>query len=618
MEYVYHLIELVKRLSSYFGLVADKRNFEDAFYQLLHDKNYDEALRLALQHKYLDIDLVYKCKWRNSGITIQSIDNVLGKIQDKLWAINECVQTVPMSYEACRRLLEFGLHEANLKLLYQLGADPSFNYSDNGKQGVKLETEKRNKQDETQPLLDADIRDDGILDLIDFDNLNGQQKELCRCRQNLIRYEHSLRAYENTLGDYRTIQQNFDHVFYDEFRRKCPLNFCLDFANDGDAIAVEICLDFYMADLKQHLLAILSNFPETLSPYQYRNLLPCLRDKEKVFEWRSLSGSKPLQDKTDWSSRGRTLTNRSHLKEKKESYENEFYEKNPGLKKFLKPLTSELLTEWFLERALDIEERTLLTSCATQLLHLGTELNIKNLRELHDDLLEFERIVYDCCTDKDIYLSYQEFKKLSEIDKLILMTGDSVKDCKSRFREYVIPYLQRRDDKTTLDDRILLLREYFRRLAHTREQICRAIYNDLLDQIEGCERGYNIIAEWTKGMDDAIDEIGEEIKKIERDRQANQLSMMANQTFALGDFNECYEACQLIMKKSFIECWPICCQLGMNQKFQNNQAKYKLLAFALAHCDDPDGKMSVKILDYIIELRKRDEKIQLAYLQRNM
>uniref|UniRef100_A0A6G1S4G2 Neuroblastoma-amplified sequence n=1 Tax=Aceria tosichella TaxID=561515 RepID=A0A6G1S4G2_9ACAR len=617
MEYIYHLIELVKRLSSYFGLVADKRNFEDAFYQLLHDKNYDEALRLALQHKYLDIDLVYKCKWRNSGITIQSIDNVLGKIQDKLWAINECVQTVPMSYEACRRLIEFGLHEANLKLLYELGSDPAYNYSDGGKHGGKLETDKHKiKQDEKRPLLEDDIGDDAIIELIDFAHLNGQQKELCRCRQNLIRYEHSLRAYENTLGDYRTVQQNFDHVFYDEFRRKCPLNFCLDFANDGDANAVENCLDFYTADLKKHLLAILSNFPETLSPYQYRNLLPCLRGKDKVFEWRSLSGSKPLQDRTDWSSRDRTLTVGSYWKDRQESFETEFYEKNPQLKKFKGPImTSELLTEWFIERALDIEQRTLLSSCAIQLLHLGTELNIKNLKELHDDLIEFDRIVYDCCTDKDIYLSYQEFKKLSEIDRLILITGDSVKTCKDRFRFYVIPYLHRREqDKIDLEAKTNVLREYFRRLANTREQICRAIYNDLLDRIE-CD---DFVAEWTKGMDDAIDEIGEEIKKIERDRQANQVSMMANQTFALEDFNECYEACQLIMKKNFNECWPICCQLGMNQKFQNNEAKYKLLAFALAHCHDPDGKVSAKILDYIIELRKRDEKIQLAYLKRNM
>jgi hypothetical protein len=611
MEYVHHLIELIKRLSSYFGFAVEKRNFEDAYYKFIYDRNYNEALKLASQHKYLDIDLVYKSKWRNSGITLQSINNVLGNIQDKLWVINECVRTVPMSYEACRRLIDFGLEMANPRLLYDLGT-AQFNGYPDSKHG-KTEIENRFKRDERRPTLREDISDDAILDLIDFDDLSDQQKELCRCRQNLIIYEHSLSVYENTLGDYRTVQQSFDHVFYNEFRQKCPLNFCLDFANEGDANAVEICLNFYTEELERHLLAILYNFPETLSPYQYRNLLPCVRDKEKIFKWRSLTRKEPLKDKTDWSIRG-DMTVVSSWKKKRESFEKEFYEKHPQLQKFNSPLTGELLTEWFIMRALDIEERTLISSCAIQLLHLGTEFNVKNLKELHDDLIEFDRIVYDCCTEKDIYLSYKDFKKLPEIDKLVLITGDSVKTCKDRFRFYVVPYLHRREDKINLEEKIKILREYFRRLANTREQICRTIYNDLLDRLESDD----FIVEWTKGMDDAIDEIGEEIKRIERDRQAKLVSTMAEQTYSLCDFNACYEACQLIMKKDFKECWAICHKLGVNQKFQNKEAKYQLLAYVLAHCDDPDGKKSAEILDYIIELRKRDEKIQLAYLQRYM
>lgn len=615
LRYLHQLISLVKRWSSYFGLALDQGNFEDTFYQLLHDKNYDDALKLALQHKHLDIDLVYKCKWRNSGITIQLINNVLGKIQDKLWAINESVQTVPMSYEACRCLIEFGLREANLRLLYELGDDSTIGPSDDGKHDGKLESRsKRGREKEKLPLLDDSLEEGAIVGLIDFNHLNDQQKELCRCRTNLIRYQHSLLAYENILGDYRTIQQDFDHVFYDEFRTKAPLNSCIDFANAGDPNAVEICLDFYTDDLKFHLLAILSNFPETLSPYQYRNLLPCLRGNEKVFEWRSLNGSKEQLDRNDWSSLDETSSVSAYLKDRNERFEREFYERHDPTRKYLGVMTSELLTEWFTQRALEIEERTLLLSCAIQLLNLGIELNIKNLKGIQDDLTEFDRIVYDCCTDDNIYLSYGSFAKMPEIDKLLLMTGDSTKNCKDRFRFYIIPYLHRRETEYDLQSKTAILRQYFQSLAKTREQICRTIYNDLLDQIE-CD---NFVADWTNGMDDAIDEIGEEIKRIERERQAKQLSTMASQTFALGDYQECYEACQLLMKKSFTECWPICCQLGMQPKFTNNEAKYKLLAFALANCDDLDGRMSVKILDNIIQLRKRDSRIQMAYLKRNM
>lgn len=615
MDYLIQIINLLKR---WFGL-SDRQNFEDLFYQLIHARNYDEALKLAQQHKYLDVDLVYKCKWRNSGITVQSISHVLGSIQDKLWAINECVQTVPISYEACRTLIEFGLQEANLRLLYQLG------YENNNRQVKKQQKPhdenkragrlQRGPSEDKLPLLGDDLSDEQIEGLIDFDNLNDQQKELCRCRQDLLRYEHSLLAYESILGDHRAVQQHFDHVFYDEFRQKCPLNTCIEYANSGDAHAVDTLLNFYTEDTVKHVIAIISNFPETISPYQYRNLLPCLREGEAVYEWRSVTGQ-IKKDEFDWSNRGESSNLLSMtMKSDADAYEKEFYGANESLKRYLQlPLDGQLLTDWYISRATEMESRTLLLSCAIQLLHLGSELNIKNLTETHDDLVEFARIIYDCCTDNTIYLSFDEFNKMPITERLLMMTGDSVKVAKDRFRFYVIPYLHRRDVHLGLEGKAGILRQYFERLAHAYGNICQAIYEDLLDKIE-CD---NYVAEWTKELDDVIDEIGEEIKTIERNRQAKQLSTVAGQTMALGDYNGCYEACRLIIKKSFRECWALCCQLGMHKQYHNNEAKYKLLAFALAYCDDPDGKMSTKILDYVIELRKRDEKIQLAYLKQNM
>lgn len=615
MEYIYQLVSLVKKLSTYFGF-ASQQNFEDLFYQLLHEKNYDEALKLAQQHVYLDIDMVYKCKWRNRAITVQSINNVLGNIQDKLWAISDCVKTVPTSYEACRTLIEFGLREANLRLLYQLGNETSINQTDHDEKRKKsrLPFGRRGRSEETLPLLGDDIDNEAIEGLIDFDNLNDKQKELCRCRQNLIRYEHSLFAYENILGDYREIQQHFDHVFYHDFRQKSPLSNCIYYSNDGDAHAVEILLNFYTDDLAPHILSILSNFPETSSPFQYRNLLPCLREDDVVYEWRAISGQ-IKREELDWSDRNPGSSVKMIVREVAEEFEKEFYNSNSHLKKYLKPLTSDLLTQWFTERALEIESRTLLLTSAIQLLSLGTELNIKNLKCTQENLREFNEIVYECCADSNIYLSYDEFNKMSDIERLFLITGDSIDHCKNRFRQYVIPYIHRRemDNKFNLEQKGELLRKYFRKLANNREKICKTVYNHLLDCIEED----NFVAEWTKDLDDTIDEIGIEIKKIERERQVKLLADMFGQNLALEDYSACYEACQLIMDQNFKENWQLCCQLGTLKQFKNNEAKYKLLAFALAHCDDPDGRLSAKILNHVAELRMRDEKILRAYCELN-
>lgn len=617
MDYIYQFINLVKRWSNYFGLTG-KENLEDAFYQLLYQKNYDEALKLALQHKYLNIDLVYQCKWRNSGFTVQSINSILGKIQDKLWAINESVTTVPISYEACRTLIEFGLREANLRLLHQLGNEPMATITTTDK---KDDNKKRIKKEKQMFKLPEDMSDEEIESLIDFENLNDQQKELCRCRQDLIRHDHSLFAYENILGDYRTVQQHFDHVFYHEFRQKCPLNACIDFAHEGDGHAVEILLNFYTEDLTSHLLAILSNFPETLSPYQYRNLLPCLRqgdNSNEIYEWTSTLGQVKRNDEFDWSCRGSGSDNYSSLmitmKKIAQKYEEEFYkDDNIHLKKYLQPYNPKLLTTWFIERALEMESKTSLLSNGIQLLHLGTELNIKNLKETHDDLIEFDKVIYDCCTEDNIYLSYANFNQMDDLKRLILMTGNSIDDIKDRLRFYVVPYIHRREEQLGFDGKAKLLNDYFITLAKTRETICHTAFNDLLNMIE-CD---TFVANWTKDFDDIIDKIGEQIKTIERNRQAKQLTTVATQTLSLGEYNACYDACQLIMKNNFNDCWAICCQLGVHKDYKNFEAKYKLLAFALAHCNDSDGKMSAKILDHVIELRKRDEKLQMAYLESN-
>lgn len=617
MDLIYSIIDFVKRWTKYFGL-SNSQHYEDLFYQLLLDKNYDEALKLAQQHTFLDIDLVYKLKWRSSGVTVTSINSVLSSVKDKLWAINECVQTVPISYEACRTLIEHGLKEANLRLLYQLSYESLDERNSNDKHEGKLakncQRDQHDKSANKLPELPLDLADEDVEGMIDFENLNDKQISLCQSRQDLLRFEHSLFAYENILGDYRAVQQHFDHVFYDEFRQKCPLEACIDYAHDGDAHAVEIMLNFYTDDLSPHLLPIISNFPETLSPHQYRNLLPCLRERDIIYEWRSVGGQ-IRKEESDWSGRIEATSNLSiNLMNVIETYEKKFYDEHNYLLKYRKQLTSDDLTQWFVKRALEMESRTLLLSNAIQLLRLGQELNINGLEKTHDDLDEFDRIMYENCSEEYLYLSLSEFNSKPLIDRLLLMTGDSVKTCKDKFRFFVIPYLHRRDAKLGFEGKANILQEYFHKLAHTSEHICRSIYTDLLDRIEND----SFVADWTEGLDDLIDTIGEEIKTIERDRQAKQLSSMASQTFTLGDYNGCYEACEIIMKKGFKECWTLCCQLGMHKQFNDFEAKYKLLAFTLAYCDDPDGRLTAKILNYIIELRKRDERIQLAYLQLNM
>lgn len=476
MEYIYQLINVIKHYCGF----SKQQNYEDLFYQLLLDKNYDEALKLAQQNTFLDIDLLYKLKWRSGGVTVASINSILGNINDKLWTINECVQTVPISYEACRRLIEFGLREANLRLLYQLGHEVE---ESNSKKGITsdkhegklkfgLSISNSDKSDK-RPLLADDMNDEELEGNIDFNCLNEKQIELCGFRQDLIRYEHSLFTYENILGNYRAAQQHFDHVFYDEFRHKCPLEACIDYARDGEAHGVEIMFNFYTQDLVPHLLPILSNLPETLSPHQYRNLLPTLRENDIVYEWRSATAQIRKED-SDWSSRSaKGKSGMQNLKKLKEDYETNFYKEHEYLVKYrnTKRLRANHLTDWYVQRAREMEQRTLLLTSAIQLLRLGQKATLKGLDKTHLDLDEFDRILHETLSDENIYLSFNEFNSKPLIERMVLMTGDRVNGSEDMFKYYVIPYVKRRQSE--LDDAGLtaLFKDYFTRLALVREDI---------------------------------------------------------------------------------------------------------------------------------------------------
>lgn len=560
----------------------------ELFYELIKEQKFEEALQLAERHPHLDVDSVRKQQWLRRGATVLSIETMLSCITDKLWVIQECVRTVPISYEACKALIDLGLKEANRRLLYSLGDDSP------------------NKSKSAD--LPADIEDDNIDGFIDYAHLNVMQKLLCRYRQDLICLKHCLAAYENALAD---TLQDFEHEFYYELRQISPFEASIIYAHNGSVEGVETMLNYYTDELKGHYLPIVTNFPETLSPSKYSNLLPSRDGK-----WRSYGNSEVIED--DWSdiySDSNVL--KSKLKDAGQEYALKFYQEQEHLRKFQNVSSPQLVIDWYTERAFEMESRTLLLTNPIKLLRLAKELDIDELQTNLDDLEEFDEILYENLADNEdnIYLSMTEFNRKPLLDRVLLMTGNSIKNCKKNFRFHVIPYLSRRDSQLGFEGKSKLLRDFFNRLAHTRDHLCQPILNDLLDKIESD----TFVANWTKDLDDVIDEIQDEVKNIANTREAQQLSDVAIKNLNLDDLNACYEACSVIMKKNFNQCWQLCCQLGLRKDFNNNEAKYKLLAFALAHCDqDTDGRTKAKILNSVIELRKRDEKIQLAYLQLNM
>ncbi|GLD71710.1 neuroblastoma-amplified sequence, partial [Lates japonicus] len=62
--------------------------------------------------------------------------------------------------------------------------------------------------------------------------------------------------------------------FFKKFRSQNIVLSARNYARESNVQALDILFTYHGADLLQHRLAILYNFPETTSPHEYTILLP--------------------------------------------------------------------------------------------------------------------------------------------------------------------------------------------------------------------------------------------------------------------------------------------------------------------------------------------------------
>jgi hypothetical protein len=77
----------------------------------------------------------------------------------------------------------------------------------------------------------------------------------------------------------------YDYTFYDKFRTASLIMSTVKFAHEGNHKAVEIMFTYHGDALLPHWLPVLSNFPESMDPYEYKSLLPKCDASGNVFLW---------------------------------------------------------------------------------------------------------------------------------------------------------------------------------------------------------------------------------------------------------------------------------------------------------------------------------------------
>uniref|UniRef100_A0A3B4YXD6 NBAS subunit of NRZ tethering complex n=1 Tax=Seriola lalandi dorsalis TaxID=1841481 RepID=A0A3B4YXD6_SERLL len=436
---------------------------EELYQRKIDNEEYGEALSLAQAYN-LDSDLVYQRQWRKSTVSIASIQDYLSKIRKRSWVLHECVERVPENVDAAKELLQYGLKGTDLEALIAIGnredggrfimpGDVDLDdlpYEDMLSDDEELEMKKERENSKRQELLAK----------VDFSRLTLEQKELCRSRLKLLSYLDRLATYEEILGGPHAAEQKYDAEFFKKFRSQNIVLSARNYARESNVQALDILFTYHGADLLQHRLAILYNFPETTSPHEYTILLPeaCLDDRDELV---LIPWDEQRHRDMDWCEAEEC---RAVLEQNLFDDDSFLYEEVPELLKFRTDTPSiELLTDWYQSRAQDIDSGSRQVDCALSLVRLGKEREIPGLELLCDDLVTMETLVYE--TSCELSLTLKDLQQLSDIDKLCLLMKNSSTEryVKDAF-QWMVPFLHRCEGQKEGAAKSLL-REYLVNLA---------------------------------------------------------------------------------------------------------------------------------------------------------
>ncbi|KAF0023340.1 hypothetical protein F2P81_023970 [Scophthalmus maximus] len=500
---------------------------EELYQRKIDNEEYGEALSLAQAYN-LDSDLVYQRQWRKSTVSIASIQDYLSKIRKRSWVLHECVERVPENVDAAKELLQYGLKGTDLEALIAIGNRedwgrfimpgdvdlddlPYEDLSDDVELEMKKESESRKRRE--------------LLARVDFSRLTLEQKELCRSRLKLLSYLDRLATYEDILGGPHAAEQKYDAEFFKKFRSQNIVLSARNYARESNVQALDILFTYHGADLLQHRLAVLYNFPETTSPHEYTILLPeaCLDDSGELV---LIPWDEHRHREMDWCE---VEECRVVLEQNLFDDDSFLYAEVPELLRFRSATPSiELLTDWYQSRAQDIDSGSRQVDCALSLVRLGKEREIPGLKLLCDDLVTMETLVYE--TSCELNLTLKDLQQLSDIDKLRLLMNNSGTErfVKDAF-QWMVPFLHRCEGQTEGSAKSLL-REYLcqQKIIGDPDQLMAVALESIYscerdDQLSLCydileclpQRGYGPETDMTASLHDQVDKLEKHLSVVE-------------------------------------------------------------------------------------------------------
>ncbi|KAF9109014.1 hypothetical protein BGX27_008135 [Mortierella sp. AM989] len=474
---------------------------EELLYRKLEAKDYSSALAIATTYE-LNTDVVYQYQWKQSNlVNSETVSALLDKITDRQWVLANCIDSTTDDQESIKALLEYGLKITDSLMedivsRCGLGTEVKIDWIGSAASGEPMRPKTR------QALLAAQLSEKEILwckyrwyflkylnRLSTFAELSSAEKE-SRAREEAKASRlkphkplvhdplDPLSALYDDSEDYRAPPLPFLTGTFNVFKDIDLSAQARMYAEAEFVEGIRILFTRHNRETWPWRLAILDRIPETCPVKIYRELLPQVDPRTKLEKpwvldrpWRDqdwveipevrtlIFGSADHEMDAYLEQQALTLEERkaAHGGDEAASLDmitikRETEEILPSPHPF--PAPSEIISHWYIDRALAIDRNTGQILEERRLIQYGTRNNIPYLETISEDLEMLYKLIYEIkphnrnsearkkWADTVLDLSLEQFSLMNPMEVVRLCLGMSdeftiVQD----IRRLVLPYL---------------------------------------------------------------------------------------------------------------------------------------------------------------------------------
>ena len=221
-------------------------------------KEWDDAMKVARLYQ-LDEDEVWKERWRAADVGVESIHQLLAKVQDRWWILQQCATRSSEDSAKRRELLDYGLRLTSFRALTALApSSPSTLFSsampDEGAVNERI--------------------DDAELHRL---RLTADQVRLCLYRLLFVQLMQRLDSFvilQQSSAAHQDSLYPLSSMAYTAFLTCDLASAAADLARDENFPALEALLHLHARELFLHRLDVVDHIPTTCDPAAYTSLLP--------------------------------------------------------------------------------------------------------------------------------------------------------------------------------------------------------------------------------------------------------------------------------------------------------------------------------------------------------